>query len=89
MRSRELVLLEFTQLLNLFCSYRDASARDLSMFSKVLDSLVTDAEQVGVLRQDLCEFMLSNWLIKRNTEARARSIAEKLRHRLKESVPAS
>ena len=83
MRSREVILLEFTQLLNLFCSYRETSPRDLSMLSKVLESLIQDAEQVGVLRHDLCEFMFGTWLIKRNTEAKARTIAEKLRPCLK------
>lgn len=79
MRSREVVLLEFAQLLNLFCSYREASATDILKFSNVVDSLVRDAEKVGLLRKDLGEFMFGTWLIKRNKEAKARTIAEKLR----------
>ncbi len=79
MQSRELVLLQFTQLLNLFYSYRETSPRDLTTFSKALDSLVTDAEQVGVRRQDLCDFMFSTWLMKRKTEAKARIVAERLK----------
>ena len=79
MQGREIVLLQFTQLLNLFYSYREATPRDLSMFSKALDSLVTDAEQVGLFRKDLYDFMLGTWLIKRQAEAKAKIVTERLK----------
>ena len=76
MRSRELVLLEFAQLLNLLCSFRDRSPCEFSAVHKAFDAVVTDAEQLGVPRAELCDFMFSNWLTQRQSETRARSVAE-------------
>jgi hypothetical protein len=85
MRSRELVLLEFTQLLNLLCSFRERSPCEFSSVSKAFDAVITDAERVGVPRSELCDYMFSNWLIKRESETRAKSVAESVFSKLRTS----
>lgn len=84
MRTRELILLEFTQLLNLLCTFRDRSPCEFSSVSKAFDSLVTDAEQAGVHRKELCDFVYSSWLNKRPTD-KARSVAESVFSKLQTS----
>ena len=83
MRTRELILLEFTQLLNLLCTFRDRSPCEITSVAKAFDSLITDAEQVGVPRKELCDYVYSKWLAQRGSEAKARSVADSVFSRLK------
>ena len=67
MRSRESILLEFSQCLNLFVANdQQPKFQNNVLFSKAISGVIVDAEKAGVRRQELSEFAAQTWLPKRN-----------------------
>ncbi len=73
MRTRESILLEFNQCLNLlFANTRSAACQDDAFLSKALLSCVHDAERTGIKRQELRDYAANQWLPQRVGEPELR-----------------